>query len=139
MNTAVAVSPAVERYRATVKPELISNMYLDHTLKVMRGPDGVELQPQEGMTCSADGYLHFSIPTTVGEEAAWWAVGDDHAIPAQISVQLLRPAHVADGPLTGKGYVLRHGVTVIGSEATVCQNLKLIAKVTVLFVHFEKR
>jgi acyl-coenzyme A thioesterase PaaI-like protein len=129
--------PPVEHYRATVKPELTTNLYLDYTLGVKRGPDGVEMQPEACMTCSKDGYLHFSIATTLGEEAAWWAVGDEHAVPANVSVQLMRPAHVAKGKLIARGTVLRLGKNVMCSEAEVVQDMKVIAKVT--FVHFEKR
>lgn len=121
-----------------VTPTLTTNLYLDHTLRMRRGPDGVELDPKDCMG-SGDGYIHFSVVTTVGEEAAWQCLGDDHAVPAQVTVNLLRPASVHDGMITGIGQVLRIGKGVMVSEATVCQNMKLIAKVTVTFVHFVKQ
>lgn len=130
-------SPARPPYRASVVPELTTNLYLDHTLKLRRGPDGVELDPKEGMG-SGDGYVHFSIVTTVGEESAYWAVGCDHVAPACVSVQLLRPARVDGGVITGVGCLLRAGKQVIVAEGTVCQDMKLIAKVTVTFVLFVK-
>lgn len=123
---------------AQVLPVLSENLYLDHTLKLRRGPDGVELYPKEGMG-SGDGYIHFSIITTVGEEAAWQCLGDDHAVPATVSVQLLRPGQVSKGVITGIGHILRAGKGVMACEASVCQDLKLLAKVTVTFVHFVKR
>jgi acyl-coenzyme A thioesterase PaaI-like protein len=86
-----------------------------------------------------DGYIHFSIITTLGEEAAWQIIGNEHAVPCQISVQLLRPAHVADGLITARGNLLRAGASMIYSEATVCQNHKLIAKVNATFTIFQKR
>ena len=121
-----------------VRPTLNHNPFLDHTLKLRRGPDGVEMMPECGMCSSEDGFLHFSVIVTIGEEAAWQAVGDDHAVPATVSVHLLRPAHINAGCITGKGILLRAGKRVIVSEGTVMQGLKLIAKVTATFVHFEK-
>lgn len=123
---------------AQVVPNLSVNLYLDHTLRLRRGPDGVELDPRDCMG-SGDGYVHFSIVTTVGEEAAWQALGNEHAVPASVNVQLLRPAEVGKGVITGIGKILRAGKNVMACEATVCQDMKLLALVTVTFVHFVKR
>lgn len=119
-----------------VAPKLVLNPYLDMVLKLKRGPDGVECDPEDCMASGQDGYIHFSIVTTIGEEAAWWAVGHDHAVPAAVSVQLLRPAHVGEGTLLGKGCALRLGKSIIVSEAVVTQGMKTICKVTANFVHF---
>lgn len=133
----MATTMARPSYRATVTPELSLNLYLDHTLRLRRGPDGVELEPKEGMG-SGDGYIHFSIITTVGEEAAYWVIGSDHVAPACVSVQLLRPARIDGGLITGVGCLLRAGKHVIVAEGTVMQDMKLLAKVSVTFVHFIK-
>lgn len=125
-------------HHVVVVPELSTNLYLDNTLKLLRGPDGVELYPKDGMG-SGDGYIHFSIVTTVGEEAAWWAIGNEHAVPATVTVQLMRPATVRGGVITGVGMCIRAGKNVMVSEGTVLQDMKVIAKVTVTFVHFVKR
>lgn len=125
-------------HKAIVLPQLTTNLYLDGTLKLLRGPDGVELYPKEGMG-SGDGYVHFSVITTVGEEAAWWAIGNDHAVPAHVSVELMRPARVDKGVIIGIGQCLRAGKNVMVSEGTVMQGMDLIAKVTATFVHFVKR
>lgn len=122
--------------RLTVQPPLSSNLYLDHLLKMKRGPDGVELEPEMAMG-SGNGFCHFSIVTTVGEEAAWWAVGDEHAIPASVEVKLLRPASVHRGTILGRGTVLRLGKSLMMSEGVVTQGTILLAKVTVTFVHYE--
>lgn len=127
------------RHYAEVRPILNHNPFLDHCLKMRRAPDGVEMMPEHGMCSGDDGYIHFSIIATIGEEAAWQAVGDDHAVPANVSVNLMRPANISAGCLTGTGVLLRAGKNVIVSEGTVMQDMKLIAKVTATFVHFEKR
>lgn len=117
---------------------LTTNLYLDHTLRLRRGPDGVELDPREGMG-SGDGYIHFSVVTTVGEEAAWQALGHEHAVPVHVSVELLRPAHVDEGMVVGIGEILRAGSAAMVCRGTVTQAMKLIAHVTVTFVPFIKR
>jgi acyl-coenzyme A thioesterase PaaI-like protein len=122
-----------------VKPHLHLNPYLDVTLRVKRGPDGVELIPTDAICVGQDGYVHFSIIATLGEEAAWWAIGDDHAVPASVSVQLMRPAHIDAGPLIAIGECLRTGSQVIVSEGIVMQAGKIIAKVTAMFVPFVKQ
>lgn len=106
---------------------------------MQRGPEGVELLPEQGMCSGEDGFIHFSVVARVGEEASWWAIGDDHAVPASVFVQLMRPAHVDGGPITGKGILQRAGTGVIVSEGVVMQDMKEIAKVSVTFIHFVKR
>jgi acyl-coenzyme A thioesterase PaaI-like protein len=123
---------------ARVLPLLTPNLFLDHTLNIKRGPDGTELMPQVGLGVG-DGYIHFSVIATLGEEAAWQVIGDEHAVPCHVAIDLLRPAHVDGGLITARGHLLRAGRSVICSEATVCQNHKPLAKVTATFVHFEKR
>lgn len=121
-----------------VVPVLSRNLYLDHQLKLKRGPDGTELEPTDCMG-SGDGYIHFSIITTIGEEAAWQALGDEHAVPCNVTVNLLRPGHIAKGTITGIGRILRAGTGVMVCDATVCQDGRLLAMVTATFVPFVKR
>lgn len=123
---------------AIVRPVLTPNLFLDHCLNMKRGPDGTELMPKEGLGVG-DGYIHFSVIGTLGEEAAWWAIGDEHAVPCHVGIDLFRPAHASAGLITARGNLLRAGASVICSEATVCQNHKLLAKVTANFVRFVKR
>lgn len=124
-------------YRVHVLPELTHNHYLDSLLSVRRGPDGVEFDPKD-MFCSGDGYLHFSIPTTLGEEAAWWAVGHDHAVPCNVQVQLLRPGRIDAGLVVAKGELLRAGKQIVASEGRVYQAFNLLAVVSVTWTIFYK-
>lgn len=123
---------------STAIQELV-NAFLDVTLGMTRGKDGVTLTPTDAMTCGADGYLHFSVPLTVGEEAAWWSLGCEHAVPSQVSTNLLRPATLSGGPITGKGYAVRKGKGTMVATGEAWQDGKMLALVTVNFVHFEKR
>lgn len=125
----------METYGAAVKPALTTNLFLDHVLKMRRGPDGVELVPEMCMT-SGDGYLHHAIVSCVGQEAAYWVVGDEDAVACDVHSQLLRPAMVDKGLIIGIGRLLRVGKTTMVSEACVTQDMKLLAKVSVTFVHY---
>lgn len=120
-----------------VRPLQTINYMLDHTLKLKRGPDGTELEPKNCM-CSGDGYIHFSVVTTVAEEAAWQALGHDHAIPCSVTVNLFRAAHITKGPLTGIGHVDRIGKKMMWSEGCCMQDGNLIAKVHVVWTIFTK-
>ena len=116
------------------------NPYLDKFLQLERGENGSEvvLNPSGPMCSGRDGYVHFSIVATVAEEAAWQAIGDEHAVPSSISISLLRPAHITGGEIVGSGEVLKNGRQVISSCGYAYQGGKLLAHVTVSFVHFEK-
>lgn len=121
------------------------NRFLDNTLALRRGfniggdDTHVVLEVTEAMTNTSDGFLHFSIPTTVAEEAAWWSLQEEHAIPLGLNASFLRPANMNWGPITGIGRVIRKGQGVMVAEGEAWQNGKLIYKVTVNFVRFEKR
>lgn len=121
-----------------VMPRLTTNLFLDHVLKLRRGPDGVELDPRDCMG-SGDGYIHFSIVTTVGEEAAWQVLGEEHAVPASVNVLLCRPAEVRKGIIIGTGEIVRAGANVMHCKGIVTQDMKTICEVAVTFTRFVKR
>jgi hypothetical protein len=69
VSTAI-ISATISRVLPTLNP----NLFLDHTLNLKRGPDGYELMPEVGLGVG-DGYIHFSVIATMGEEAAWQVIG----------------------------------------------------------------
>ena len=121
------------------------NHFLDRNLELKRGKDvggdgvHVVLDPKLKMASGDDGYLHFSVVTTVAEEASWWALDSEHAVPSQVSVSLLRPATVSGGTITGVGRILRKGKNVMVAQGDTMQGGKLICQVTATFVYFEKK
>ena len=96
------------------------------------GEDGrsIVLAPQAGHEV-APGTVHFAVLTTLGEVAAAQAAGEA-VVPAQVAVQLVRPAG-RDAALVARGRVLKSGRTLIFAEAEVTQHDRLVAKVTVTF------
>jgi hypothetical protein len=132
------VPPTAVRLSQVPVPDPVVNPFLDSTLELKRTPRLVALAPNMNLASSRDGYLHFSIPTVVGEEAAWQALNEEHAVPAAVNVQLLRPAKV-NAALIGRGEVLRKGRGVLVSEGRVTQNQNLVAVVTVTFTRFVKQ
>lgn len=114
------------------------NVFLDTTLKLHRGGEPVKLYPTMAMANCPEGYLHFSIPTIVAEEAAWWALEEEHAVPASMTINLLRPAHVLGGAIIGYGEQIRKGKSVLTACGSAMQGGKQIALVVVTFIRFEK-
>lgn len=119
--------------------ELPINPWLDGALQLKRGHAEVKVLPRREMCTGYDGYIHFSLPLTIAEEAAYWALDEEHAVPAQISVSLLRPAHVNNGPIIGFGDRIRKGASVLTATGSAIQGGKQICHVTVTFIKFEKR
>jgi acyl-coenzyme A thioesterase PaaI-like protein len=140
-----------------------SNFYLDSTLRLQRGAGGVLLRPDREMCSTVEqcldtpadkhvanscpgcgggglkGFLHFSVVTTVAEEAAWQALGEDHAVPAAITVNLVRPGTLTGGDVIGEGVAVKAGRGIMVAEGKAYQGGKLLATVTATFARYERR
>ena len=119
------------------------NPYLDETLGIKRGclPRGCEyatapyLDPTDALV-TGSGHLHFSIPTTLAEEAAWWAVGEAHAVPASVHVSL-HAAAKARGRIMSMGTVLRRGNRIFHARGETWQEGRLLCTVEVTFTKLD--
>ncbi len=133
----------------------MANMFLDKTLGLARGysvigEDGkleVRYRPQRDHCAgsfmrgwmSDDQYIHAAVLTTVGQEAAWWAVGNDHAVTVQMEARFVRRALLSEGEIVGRGVCLQNGSRIMQARGEVYQKDRLVAVVTASFVESEKR
>jgi hypothetical protein len=116
-----------------VLPRLRNSPFLDYLLKVKRGPDGVEMDPQDAFATEGENMCS-CLTTALGVEAAYQALGHENAELTGFSTSLVNAAKVSGGRLVAIGTVLKTGRQICFCEATVYQGLKIISKVTVNFV-----
>ena len=115
-----------------VLPRLDLSPYFDVVLKARRGPDGVEMDPQDAFAAEGENMCP-SISAALALEACYWALGIEDVEVSSYTAFPMRPALTSGGMIVARGNVLKTGRQVSICEANIYQDNKLISRVMVNF------
>jgi uncharacterized protein (TIGR00369 family) len=119
----------VQSLESRKDPKEGSMAFFNATMGLRTEGDDVVLDTKPEHQVTTD-LIHFAVLTTVCEVAAAKAAGVA-VVPAQISVNLIRPAK--PGRIVGRGRVIKVGKRLAVVEGEASQEGEVVAKATVTF------